>query len=47
MNMISTPSFFALAICRVKTAGIGRMKRYQSTSVPMTPVGMENCENLR
>lgn len=46
MNMISTPSFFAMDICKVKTAGMGRIRRYQSTSMPMTPVGMESCANL-
>ena len=46
MNTIIAPSFFVVDICRAKTAGTGRMRRYQSSIIRMTPVGMEKLSKL-
>ena len=47
MNTISILNFLAADICNDHTAGIGSIRRYQSNSIPMTPVGIETFAKVR
>jgi len=47
INTNSTPNFLLVEIFKDIMAGMGRMKRYQSITMPITPVGIEKFENMR
>lgn len=46
-NIINTPIFLTVDICKFKIAGTGRMKRYQSSSRLITLVGTEKSVYLK